>query len=482
LREFRAMEGQSQTMNVPISQQRRRSTVANIRRRHMSKAKKRAEEAEETFLSGADALTEVAKEDGRWNWVLVGPDPSSLPLSGGGSRSVEEMRGAFTNHAHSFGLLRMTFGVDADAITKFLFIHAADESDSGNFSRMERGQAAAMEPQMENAIRQFAPHSAKIVLRSQEECTVENLVAKLRSVVGNLDLELITVEHFHAAVMRWEEEHPELLALEKKKKQHFDILHNMAAPKSKEAAPELEKSEAPQEEPSRQRRKVKLFAKGDVCEVFSVKHGKWFLDGEITDAITESSYRDGLRVVAGSMKATYDNGVRFKWVAPHEVEALVRESPRPRPPEPLVGELTKQQVFWFLTRWTKMHCELNKGFLQWWYTEEDAKSGAQPLGSSYMLGLQQQDEDVSFKLRTESSEGEVLSFIAASTEEVSTWVEALWVHAGYCEEVCEFYEAKLGGLMVRKELMSVMMHRELKSVGERRKTVPAKMGTASETA
>lgn len=459
---------------------RRRSTVATVRRRQVSKAKQRAEQ-EETFFTGEDAFTSVSEEDGLWNWALVGPDPASLPLSGGGSDSLEEMRESLGNHAHSFGLLRMTFGVEPDTITKYIFIHASDEADSGNFSRMERGQAAAMEPQMEAAIRKFAAYSAKVVLRSKDECTIENIIEKLRSVVGHLEQGLITAEHFQAAVDCYNQQHPEKQKKQKQKKQHAQIIQqNLAVPRAADAVQEADAPEQTTVEKTRQRKKLKLFGKGDVCEVFSVKHGKWYLDAEITETTDESCYLDGFRVVAGSMKVVYDNGTRFKWVAPHEMEELVRESSRPRPAEPLVGELTKEQHFWFLTHWTKMYFELQKGFLQWWSTKEEAGNGAKPAGSVYLLGLQQQDDDASFKLRTDSSEGAVHSFQADSAQDVQKWVEALWVHAGYCEEVCEFYEAKLGGVMVRKELMNVMMHRELVSMSDRRKSRPAvKIGGAS---
>lgn len=308
---------------------------------------------------------------------------------------------------------------------------------------------------------------------------MENIVDKLRSVVGHLEQGLMTVEHFQAALDRYNELHPERQHALKKKKQHASFIQDLNAPRAAEAVQEVDLPEQPANGATRQRKKVKMFGKGDVCEVFSVKHGKWFLDAEITETTDESCYLDGFRVVAGSMKIIYDNGTRFKWVAPHEMEELVRESPRPRPPEPLVGQLTKEQHFWFLTNWTKMYFELQKGFLQWWRTKEDAGNGGKALGSVYLLGLQLQDEDATFKVRTESSEGAVHAFQADSAEEVARWVEALWVHAGYCEEVSDFYEAKVGGVMVRKELLNVMMHRELVSVSEKRKSRSVKIGGAS---
>lgn len=439
-----------------------------VRRKNVSKAKKRAEE-EEGFFTGEEALQEVAKDDGKWNWALIGPDHQELPLSAGGSNGIDEIRSAFAMQAHSFGLLRMSFGVEPEAITKWLFVHTVDESNSGNFSRMERGQAAAKAPQMEEALRKFVPYSAKIDLHSPEECTAENLIAKLLSGASGQDAGLLTVEKFHAAVTDWLDKHPELQVKEKRKLAHMKYLQEFDAPRAEIAAPEAEVV-AQTDVPSlrRQRTKMKLFQKGDVVEVFSTKHNKWYLDAEVVDVLSESSLVDSIRVSAGSMKVVYDNGQRFKWVAPHEMEALVRESPRPRPPEPLIGDLQKEGHIWFITRWQACHVELQKGFLQWWGTKEEAEIGKPAWGSIYLLGLQQHDRDNYFKVRSEQSNGALYHFMAEDVVKAVDWVEAMWVHAGYCEEVAEYYEAKLGGVMVRHELMNVMMRREIQSVSTAR--------------
>merc|ERR1719414_2584158 len=152
----------------------------------MERAKKRADKSA-MFFTGEEALREVAKPDGQWNWALVGPDPVKLPLAGGGPGSVEEMRNSIGKHAHSYGLLRMTFGVGDKAKTKFLFIHAADDIDSGNFTARERGQALATEPAMHKAIYAMSAFAAKAQLHSPDECTVETLIAKLRAVARGLE-------------------------------------------------------------------------------------------------------------------------------------------------------------------------------------------------------------------------------------------------------------------------------------------------------
>lgn len=238
------------------------------------------------------------------------------------------------------------------------------------------------------------------------------------------------------------------------------------APKAAVAAPEVEVV-APEETapaPSRQRKKMKLFQVGDVVEVFSARQNKWFTDAEVVDVAREVVNEKGMKVPAGSTKIVYDQGTRFKWVAPQEMEQFVRPSTRPRPPEALSGELLKETHYWFITSWTKYYFEVNKGFLQWWNNREDAASNVAAVGSVYLLGLQQKDDGVLFKLRADSTGGAVFAFQSESPEETSAWVDTLWLHSAYCDDVQEHFEAQVGGTEVRKELLNVMMRRELMSV------------------
>jgi len=215
---------------------------------------------------------------------------------------------------------------------------------------------------------------------------------------------------------------------------------------------------------SRQRKRMKLFAKGDVVEVYSMNQNKWFVDAEVVEVVKESAVRDGHRVSAGSMKVVYQNGTRFKWVGAHEMDQYLRASGRPKHPEPLMGELQKETYFFFVTRWFKLYFELHKGFLQWWNKQEEAKVSAQPVASIYLLGLQLQQEGASFKLRADSTKGAVFAFQADTEEEATKWVEALWLQAEYCTEVHDFHRAQTGGTDMRKELMHVMMNKDQDAV------------------
>jgi len=447
----------------------------------VTKAKKRADEAGPVFFSGAEALAEVAKDDGAWNWALVGPDPATLPLSGGGARSAEEMREALGKHAMCFGLLRMTFGVPPDALTKWVFIHASDDSDA-NFSVVEKGKANAMEPKMEEALKQFCAVAAKVRIQSKEECTAEVLVERLRKVLGG-DAEMLTVERLSLAMEEHRRLHPEMYLDKKQEEKKKKIINQLQVqpPRAEVAAPEVDM--APEEAPaasSRQRKKVKLPVKGDVVEIFSQRLDKWFLDAEVVSVTTEVLVEKGMRVPAGSLKIVYDNGTRFKWVAPQESEKYVRPSERPRPPEPMAGDLLKETNYWFITRWNKYYFEVNKGFLQWWNSSEEAGKNVKPVGSVYLMGLQQKQEGDFFRVRTEATGGAVFAFQASTEEESSVWVDTLWAHAAYSDDVREHFEAQLGGNEVRNELLNVMMRRELMSVmGGRAATLKPPTGASS---
>merc|ERR1712232_542772 len=95
-----------------------------------------------------------------------------------------------------------------------MFIHISDPIDSGRFSAVERGKANAMEPKMDQAISRFVGFSAKVHIEHEEDCSVEYLIDKFRKVVRGVDLNLITVENFKAAVDHQKELHAEQVARE----------------------------------------------------------------------------------------------------------------------------------------------------------------------------------------------------------------------------------------------------------------------------
>lgn len=221
-----------------------------------------------------------------------------------------------------------------------------------------------------------------------------------------------------------------------------------------------------------QRRTVRLYAQGDVVEIYSEKDQAWMLDGEVEEVTNESSHRDGFNIRAGSMKVTYCNGMRFKWIAPQQMEQYLRPSPRPRPPDPMVGDLYKETHSWFRTWWQQCYCELNKGFLMWWETVEVARTGAKPTGSLYLLGLDMKvdakpdKEGVTnsiIKMRSTSSQGAIFVFKREDGGDLEAWKEAFWAHAGFCEEAREFYQAREGGQEMRKELLQVLARRTSKT-------------------
>merc|ERR1719367_40390 len=183
------------------------------------------------ILSGRDALKAVAEKEGRWNWVLVGPNPETLPLVGGGSGGVDQMRDCLAQQeveqkaekqfANFYGLLRLRFGTGRMGRTKYVFVQAsrvderADEGEEtsptsgdnqkslkrGNtmMSAVRHGQAMSQRGAMEKALLEFVHFAAKIEATSLDDLTVSNVVEKVQK-VSTADAYLLTLETYSVAL------------------------------------------------------------------------------------------------------------------------------------------------------------------------------------------------------------------------------------------------------------------------------------------
>jgi len=442
----------------------RSSTTSNSVEKIAAIAKKRAEAGcNGGIFNGEEALAEVAKVDGTWNWALVGPDPVELPLSGGGRGGIEEMRDSIGKHAHSFGLLRIVFGVGTEAKKKFLFIHASDPIDSGNFSQVQRGKAMAVVSKMEQFMQAKIQYIAKIKLESQEDCTAEYVVGKINEVVRGMGSEGLTLDAYKAA---WEFERKihaaESIEKEKRQVEAKKVMEETKAAVAAVAAvpemePETKAEETQAKEEPKQRKRIKLFAIGDQVEVWSSKNNMWYMDAEVVDIAKETGAIDGLKIKAGSMKVVYDNGSRFKWVPPQQMEGYLRLSPRPKPPPPLTGNIFHATNGWWSTQWNSCYAELNRGFLQWWESQEAAKRGGLPVGKLHLRGFGCREQGNSLTLKSDSSGATTYNFKFDNPEITSQWVNQLWAHSGFCEEWADFSKAKQGGDDMRKQLMEKMI-------------------------
>merc|ERR1740121_2666390 len=366
---------------------------------------------------------------------------------------VSEMSAVVGDHAHSFGLLRMTFGVGTEAKTKFVCIHASDPIDSGNFTQAQHARALTNMPALMKVIRSFAACATDIHIQSQEECTVEHAVGKLADVVRGVEAKLIDVENFNAAVQRHKEEHPKVQVLEEEKQGQMRYIESVQVPSAEAVQPECAGVVA-SEDSARLRKKVKSYSKGDMVEVWSSAHEQW-LDGEVAQVAAEScATEEGLQIPAGSVMVVFFGGRLFAWFTPQLTETHLRPSLRPKAARPRVGNLLKETHGWFALRHTR-YVELSKGFLRWWDTEESAKNST-ASGMVYLLGLQQQRQGQDILLRTSGTQGLVYTFQAASEEDAEAWSQSLWEHAGFCQELREFSEAKAMGSKVKEELQQLV--------------------------
>merc|ERR1719330_413737 len=78
----------------------------------------------------------------------------------------------------------------------------------------------------------------------------------------------------------------------------------------------------------------------------------------------------------------------------------------------------------------------------------------------------QQLSGASFSLRADCTKGAVHAFQAETDDEAAAWVDALWAHAGYCDELNELFQAGGTSAVVRKQFLNVMMKRGSVSVAK----------------
>lgn len=130
------------------------------------------------FSSGRDALQAVAEPFGRWNWVMVRPDPESLELVTGGTGSIDEMRECLRTHEEEVlsGLLRLGFGAGRLRRTKHVFVHAVGE----RVPVVSRGRMAAARPLMEATLGKLVHCSVTMELTQVEDLTLEGVIERVR--------------------------------------------------------------------------------------------------------------------------------------------------------------------------------------------------------------------------------------------------------------------------------------------------------------
>jgi len=207
-------------------------------------------------------------------------------------------------------------------------------------------------------------------------------------------------------------------------------------PSSQAASPVPEEDKIGEFADAVQRNKAKAYRVGDLVEVRSGKHDTWIRDAEIVDTVEEGSSKDGSPRRAGSVKVLYNNGERFQWIPPKNVQTDLRPSLRLKAPDTMLGGLEMLDA----NSWIPVHVEICKGYVQWWKTEAAASQKAKSVGHSFLLGMQCWREDFrSFKFRVENHpDGAIFSFRAGEDEDVGQWVHALWEHARHCMDLLQF--------------------------------------------
>lgn len=161
------------------------------------------------IFTGRDALTAVASPDGHWNWALVGPDPECLPLAGGGSGSIDQMRGCLqkTGSAVLCGLLRLDFGTGRFKRSKYVFLNTNIENLEEVSTAVARGKAIGKLPAMHKALAQFVKYTVQIEITQMEDINVTSIIDRVRK-VSTVDEEDISAELFYAALAEFRSKLP----------------------------------------------------------------------------------------------------------------------------------------------------------------------------------------------------------------------------------------------------------------------------------
>jgi len=411
------------TVSRTTSQAEQDTQLEKLAERRAGRARLRGLEKEghyPSLCSGEEALKEVAKPGGVWDWALVGPMPEQLPLAGGGYKGVEELKLAVERRTHSFGLLRMTFSCVDRELTKLIQLQTAEES------------TAAID--MDRSLSAHAPVAVRLYVGCQEDCNAERFIEALhQAATSDEERSLLTMSCYMDDCTRSGAESGDSSKLSKQLS--LNLTSNWSDTAKHETGSVVQASR------SVQRKRVKGYTPGDRVEVLSNRHGKW-MDGEVLEVVTESCIKDGIKVRAGSTKVLFNDGAHFKWMSPVQFEDLVRPSSKPRFPASLTSNLVMEVHTISGSWWVRTYGELNRGFFQWWHSQEEAEAGGPPVDCVNLLGLRQCLEGRTLRLQVDGAAGSVYACKVVDEYDVASWVEALWTHAEYCQEEFEVSNAE----------------------------------------
>lgn len=329
----------------------------------------RARSPKRAAFTGEEALAEVAQHDGRWNWAIVGTDPIELPLFGGGSGGLEEMLERIEEGTACFGLLRVAFASGRhEVLQRLVFVYVSETITGRNFDEIAGVKASCLE-----VAHRFATPAIVLHLEDTTQgCTPEGLILELQGVSDPAEVERLTLEAYQQG-------------LRPRRNVSF------CAPGAAAAEFELEMDELDSEAMAeRQKKKIKKYTKGDLVELLGKSQDGWseqWVDAEVLEVLLEATGTCAGQIRAGSVKVIYDRGARSRWVAPNQIEKILRPSARPRAPATKTGVGSKEVVGWFVSSWSDSYFELNEGFLQWWGSFNEAKSKAAPKSSIALPGL-----------------------------------------------------------------------------------------------
>lgn len=196
-------------------------------------------------------------------------------------------------------------------------------------------------------------------------------------------------------------------------------------------------AEATKEEGTGEQKEPIKWEKGQPVIAYFTAQRRWINDGMIVDVLTEDRLDGDMLYPVGAVKVKYNKNKNFRWLLPKNIDSFIRASNRPRAPISLSGELYKE-THGRLYRKHIRFCGLTEGYLQWWSTHEEAKSGARRQGQVCLLGMEVKTQGTQFWIRTAATKGLVYGFDATTPEVLDAWLAGFKCHAKYARAIQEY--------------------------------------------
>lgn len=411
-----------------------------------------------------------------WNWAFVGADPVNLPLVGGGDGGFDEMQecyeGLSGDHVNIYGLLRMDFGSDSGGVSRWVFIRASNSEDTTKMSVIKRGQQKALAGAMQSAVSEICQTHATVQVTCPDEFDWNDFVERLKKSAPQ-HASMFTRDVYEDTLTERKKGQDEkamkrmgtrlrrTMTAADRENRAASLMRTKTAPACDSAADVQEKDDAPPEPdsdaefdetvppPPKEDQAssstgaevatsagpiTSIFKKGQPVFAYFSAEKDWLDDGVVTEVLQEQQMVDGQAIPPGSVKVKYNKNKNFRWLLPGQELTFIRPSPRPAPPVSLSGELYKE-LHGATSRKKVFFCNITDGYLQWWHTKQEAKSGVKRQGQICLLDMEVKVEGCRFWVKTAETKGLLHGFDATNQAVLDAWITGFKAHSTYSKDI-----------------------------------------------